>query len=121
MYEVRVRKCFWAVHGLRLPDGSVEPLHGHNWQVEAVFRGSSLDDCGLLVDFTAVQQALAEVLEPLAGRNLGEVPELGGGNPTAELLARHVYERLHGRLGSQAALTAVHVEEAEGCVAAYSA
>ncbi len=97
----------------------MEPLHGHNWRVEAVFQGPSLDSCGLLVDFTAVQEALAGVLDPLAGRNLGEVPELGGANPTAELLARHVHQRLAGRLGPQAALAAVHVEEAEGCVAVY--
>jgi hypothetical protein len=51
VYEVLVESSFVARHGIRLPDGTVEPDHEHDWRVTARFIGEELDDCGLLVDF----------------------------------------------------------------------
>lgn len=119
MYEVRVRAGFSAVHQVRLHDGRLEPLHGHDWRAEAVFRGPALDRMGMLVDFMAAEEALGEVLKQLHHQNLNEVPLLAGLNPTAEHVARRICEQLQARLGPEAPLAGVWVEEAPGCVAAY--
>lgn len=120
MYEVRVQAWFSAAHQVRLYDGQLEPLHGHDWQVEAVFRGPALDRIGVLVDFVAVQNALREVVAGLNHTNLNEAPLLAGLNPTAEHVARRVFEQLQDRLGREAPLTGVWVREAPGCIAAYT-
>lgn len=119
MYEVRVRAGFSAAHQLRLYDGSLEPIHGHDWKVEAVFRGPELDGIGVLTDFVPVQKALAEVLGGLHHQNLNDAPLLGGKNPTAEHVARVVFEQLRERLPA-APLLAVYVEEAPGCIAGFA-
>lgn len=119
MYEVRVQAGFSAAHQVRMYDGRLEPLHGHDWEVEAVFRGPGLDRIGVLVDFVAVQEALREVVAGLDHTNLNEAPLLAGLNPTAEHVARRVFEELQGRLGAETPLVGVWVCEAPGCRAGY--
>jgi 6-pyruvoyltetrahydropterin/6-carboxytetrahydropterin synthase len=120
MYEVRVQAGFIATHQVRLYDGELEPLHEHDWQVEAVLRGPDLDRIGVLVDFVAVQNALREVVAGLEHVNLNKAPLLAGLNPTAEHLARRIFERLQARLGADAPLIGVTVREAPGCFATYA-
>lgn len=100
-------------------DGTLEPIHGHDWMVEAVFRGPELDRIGVLIDFVAAERALADLVAGLHHTSLNEAPLLQGLNPTAEHVARRVFEELQVRLGDAAPLASVHVTEAPGCVAAY--
>lgn len=119
MYEIRVQARFSAAHQVRLHDGQLEPLHGHDWKVEAVFRGPQLDRIGVLVDFVAAETALREVVSGLHHSNLNEAPLLSGLNPTAEHVARQVFHQLTILLGPDTPLFAVRVREAPGCTAAY--
>lgn len=119
MYEVRVQGRFSAVHALRLPGGVVEPVHGHDWKVEAVFRGIQLDGAGLLIDFDQASVVLDEVLSELNYANLNSRSEFVEANPSAERVARLIFDRLRGQLGQQAPLSAVYVEEAPGCIAGF--
>lgn len=121
MYEVRVQAGFSAVHQVRMYDGELEPIHGHDFKAEAVFRSRDLDRIEVLIDFVAARDALREVAKRLDHRNLNNVSLLRGTNPTAEVVARCIYELLREALGSQAPLAAVYVEEAPGCVAGYLA
>lgn len=119
MYEVRVESTFCAAHRLRMHDGVVEPLHGHDWKVEAIFRGDALDGADVLVDFVVVEQALQRVVAPLHHTVLNDLKSFAGMNPSAELVARHICERLQTELGAEVPLAAVFVREAPGCVAGY--
>ncbi len=119
MFEVRVQARFCATHQVRLYDGELEPLHGHDWRVEAVFRGPKLDEIGVLVDFVLVEQTLREIVARFHHGNLNDVPELADRSPTAECVARRVFALLQGELGPDVPLAGVAVEEAPGCVAAY--
>ncbi len=119
MYEVRVQGRFSAVHQLRLYDSTLEALHGHDWKVEAVFRGPQLDTIGVLIDFTAASAALEQVLAELQYADLNRAALLKGANPTTELVARIIFENLRERLGSSSPLWAVYVEEAPGCIAGF--
>ena len=117
VYEVTVEASFVARHGIRLPDGTVEPSHEHDWRVTARFVGSQLDACGLLVDFDAVKAALVQVLAPLRGADLNRTPALHGLNPTAENVAHVILEGLFERCGRDPRLFSVTVTEAPGCAA----
>jgi 6-pyruvoyltetrahydropterin/6-carboxytetrahydropterin synthase len=87
--------------------------------VEVVFRGAELDQIGVLLDFVKVEEALRGVVAGLHQSYLNEAPLLAGLNPTAEHVARRVFEELGKRLGPGAPLEAVHVREAPGCTAGY--
>jgi 6-pyruvoyltetrahydropterin/6-carboxytetrahydropterin synthase len=119
MYEVSVSGWFAAAHQLRLPDGAVEPLHGHNWRVVATFAGADLDRMEVLVDFTQARARLDEVLKTLHDSNLNELPGFADCNPSTERVACHIADRLVGDLPAGVRLRSVEVEESPGCVARY--
>ena len=95
MYELKVEGAFEAAHQLPGYPGKCARLHGHNWVVEAVVRGETLDGLGMLVDFKTVKRALSEVLDRFDHQFLNELaPFTEGVLPTAENLARIIYEEL---------------------------
>jgi 6-pyruvoyltetrahydropterin/6-carboxytetrahydropterin synthase len=118
-FTATVHRVFSAAHAVRMPDGVLEPLHGHNWEVRVTVAREALDDTGFVVDFHALEASLDEVLRPLHNRNLNEVAELGGLNPTAEHVVLHIVRRL--KVPDGATLDRVEVSEAPGCVAAFRA
>lgn len=119
MYEVSVTGTFCAAHQLRLPDGSLEPLHGHNWAVRVGWAGAALDGMGVLVDFTVVRPRLHAVLAELHDRHLNELPSFAERNPSAEHVARHIAERLAADPQAREHLAWVEVEEEPGCFARF--
>jgi 6-pyruvoyltetrahydropterin/6-carboxytetrahydropterin synthase len=121
MYEVAVEASFSASHQLRLPDGELEPLHGHDWKAEARFQGPELDECGLLVDFNEALGALKEIVQTMHHRHLNELDVFARLNPSAENVARVIFERLHAIGSFDRTLVSVRVSEAPGCVGGYSA
>ena len=119
MFEVSVTSSFSAAHQLRLPDGSAEPLHRHNWRVTVTRAGSVLDEMGVLVDFEILRARLDRLLATLNDQNLNTLPAFAERNPTAENVALHIAERLAVELPAAAVLKCVEVEEAPGCLARY--
>jgi 6-pyruvoyltetrahydropterin/6-carboxytetrahydropterin synthase len=123
VYELSIQTTFSAAHAIRIR-GELEPLHGHNWQVTAVFSGEHLDADGLLVDFHLLERTLLAITAELHNRNLNETPPFSTGtNPTAELVARHLADELFRRLPEtarrNASLSGLTVTEAPGCAATY--
>lgn len=119
MFRVSIQSRFSATHRLRLPNGELEPLHGHDWRVEAHFAREKLDDLGMVIDFELATRHLQEVLEDLNYRDLNAHPSFARVNPTAENVARHIYETVRTR--GLAGIERVSVTEAPGCVATYTA
>ena len=120
MYEVRVQSRFSAAHQVRMYDGELEPIHGHDWLVEAVYRSRELDSISVLIDFVAVEAALEATTREIHQTRLNDAPLLEGDNPTAERVARRIFDRLRTILPS-APLAGVYVHEAPGCIAGYLA
>ena len=117
MFTVIVEGGFSATHQLRLPGGTLEPRHGHDWIVRAHFSRSTLSDAGMVIDFADAQAALRSVIEPLQYADLNSFEPLSGLNPTAEAVAKFIFDRLT-RPGFDS-LRRVEVTEAPGCIAAY--
>ena len=115
MYTLRVGGAFEAAHRVVNYPGKCDRLHGHNWVVEATFQGTQLDELGMLIDFKIAKKALAEILDEFDHYYLNDFPPFKDGvNPTAENLARIIYERLEARTEVQASpaeLTALTVWE----------
>ena len=95
MYTLKVEGAFEAAHRVVNYPGKCDRLHGHNWKVEALVKGTELDELGMLVDFKAIKGALKEALERFDHRFLNELEPFSSGiNPTAENLARIIFEAL---------------------------
>jgi 6-pyruvoyltetrahydropterin/6-carboxytetrahydropterin synthase len=120
MYEVAYEATFCATHTLTRAGQPIEPLHGHDWRVEVVAAGESLDEIGVVLDFERLKEALRDVIARFHYRDLGSDPAFAGRSPSAEVVARVVFEEVRGRLGDEAGrLRRVRVWEAPGCSASY--
>ena len=123
MFGVTVRDHMMVAHSFRGDVfGPAQRLHGATFVVDATFRGESLDDSGILVDIGRAADELRAVLAELSYRNLDDEPAFAGTNSTSEVLARHVADRLAGRiragaLGAAAQVTAIPVTLHESHVA----
>ena len=97
MYKITVSGSFSAAHFLRNYKGKCENLHGHNWKVFVEMEGSKLDDTGLLIDFGIVKTELKAVLELLDHKLINEeVETFEAENPSAENIARYIFEMMKG-------------------------
>lgn len=117
MFEISVTGWFAAAHQLRLLNGALEPLHGHNWRVVVTYEAPALDAMGVVVDFTILRPKLDQILAAMHDRFLNELPAFAGRNPSAENVALAIAEELTRQIPGPAVLTCVEVEEAPGCVA----
>jgi 6-pyruvoyltetrahydropterin/6-carboxytetrahydropterin synthase len=98
MYELKIITEFSAAHNLRNFRGKCEALHGHNWKVEVVVRGSGLDDSGVVLDFAEVKGATKEIMEEIDHRYLNDLPFFTTHNPSSENIARYIFERLQNKI-----------------------
>lgn len=86
---LRVRDKFSAAHFLREYQGKCEKLHGHTFQVEVEIKVNELDRAGIGIDFTEIKKKLAAILPDHTLLN-----EVYAFNPSAENLAREIYQRM---------------------------
>ena len=120
VYEATVERAFRAVHALRLPGGTAEAPHEHTWHVTAAYRSETLEEpMGVVIDFTAVAEALDAVVEACDGLDLNALPAFSGAGPSAERVAEWLAGLLERRLPSGGRLYSITVSEAPGCRAAF--
>jgi 6-pyruvoyltetrahydropterin/6-carboxytetrahydropterin synthase len=110
-FEISTTREFSAAHQLRLYDGSLEPLHGHNWRVRVTVSAASLDPIGVVMDFHELERLVDAVIGPWHNRHLNEIEPFGDGrlNPSAENVAATIAQRL--RLPPRVRLLGVEVWE----------
>lgn len=97
MYELTVSVDFEAAHRIEKYPGKCNRLHGHNWSVEVNVVGTVLNDLGMLIDFRELKQEVNAVIMQLDHIYLNEMPAFQEQNPTAENIARYIYEELEKR------------------------
>ena len=93
MYEITVKKTFSAAHTLDI-GGKRENLHGHNFKVEVTIASEKLNEDGLVLDFRVLKKWTNEILEDLDHTFLNDLPPFSKMSPTAENIARFIYNRL---------------------------
>jgi 6-pyruvoyltetrahydropterin/6-carboxytetrahydropterin synthase len=89
---------FEAAHLLpRVPSGhKCARLHGHSFRVELACAGPVDEATGWFIDFQRLHDAWKPLYDALDHRYLNEVPGLE--NPTSEILARWIWERVRPAL-----------------------
>ena len=123
MYELTVRGEFESAHQIVGYEGKCRRLHGHNWSVEAVVKGRELDRLGMLIDFKVLKAALNAVLDEFDHQYLNELPAFESMNPTAENLARVIFERMSASTifeRSSARMSAIKIFETPRSCVTYS-
>ena len=94
MYELTVKSEFEAAHHIKNYSGKCARLHGHNWAVEAIVQGDTLNELGILIDFKILKSALNKVLDEFDHQYLNELEMFADKNPTAENIAKEIYDKL---------------------------
>ena len=124
MYEVSVDETFAAAHNLRNYKGKCEDLHGHNYKVRVTLAGKELTTTGLLYDFVHLKQVIQGVIRSLDHKYLNEFPPFDTLNPSAENIARYIYDRTAKQLPKSpngAGIASITVWETETTAATYRA
>jgi 6-pyruvoyltetrahydropterin/6-carboxytetrahydropterin synthase len=71
-------------------------LHGHSFRCEVAVRGEVNHETGWFIDYADMTDAFEPLRKKLDHYYLNEIGGLE--NPTSEMLARWIWERLEGRL-----------------------
>jgi 6-pyruvoyltetrahydropterin/6-carboxytetrahydropterin synthase len=103
--------------------GAVADPHAHDYVVTITVRGT-VDDDGFVVDLIALDRLLAEHVAVLDGGDLNQtIPDVAAGRlqPSTEVIARWLWERLDGRIPGAARLVRVRVAEGAELAAEYPA
>ena len=89
MYEVRKRLEISAAHKLALNyDSKCTNLHGHNWIIDIYLRSETLNENGMIMDFTHIKNKITDKLDH---KVINEVVDF---NPTAENMAKYICDEL---------------------------
>ncbi|MBW2599664.1 MAG: 6-carboxytetrahydropterin synthase QueD [Deltaproteobacteria bacterium] len=120
MYEITVTKTFSAAHTLDI-GGERENLHGHNFKVEATVASEELNVDGLVLDFRVLKKWVNEILEDLDHTFLNDLPPFSNMSPTAENIARFIYNRLEKKTVPMGlGISGIAVWESENSKAVYT-
>lgn len=131
MHRIARRLSFSYGHRLLDYDGKCAHPHGHNATVEIELSGDDLDARGMVCDFGEVKRRLSNFIDreldhrmilrrddPLVAalESVGEHPFIMEANPTAENLAKLLFETA---LALDLPVTAVRLWETENSFAEY--
>lgn len=107
MYYIQKSFEISASHRLELDyESKCTSLHGHNWIITVFCKSETLNQNGMVVDFSHIKQNITNKLDH---KNMNEVVDF---NPTAENLAFWIWSQIPS-------CYKVSVQESEGNVAIY--
>ena len=113
--EIFKEFTFEAAHRLpNVPAGhKCARLHGHSYNVSVHIAGPIGDDSGWVRDFADLSCAMRPVLDQLDHYYLNEIAGLE--NPTSEVLARWIWDRVHRRSRSSRRLWCARRAPRDAC------
>ena len=114
MFTISVERHFQASHQLILPDGSKEPVHFHDWVVTANLRSEKLNNMGVVMDFRALGAMVDRTVVGFNNKALESIGYFQQNNPSAENVAKYIYEKLLIELPEGVKLQNVRVVEEPG-------
>lgn len=94
MFKIAVKGKFSAAHYVRGYKGDCAGGHGHNFEVEVTVAREKLDHLGIAIDFRILKRRLGKVLKTLDHKNLNQLAFFRRRNPTAEMIACYIHDKL---------------------------
>jgi len=120
MYEIDIEREFSAAHFLKGYQGNCSALHGHNWKVQVFVKAAKLDAIGIALDFRKLKKELDAILLEFDHRDLSVLEFFKDSNPTSEMIAKVIYEKLKPLIDDgNASVSRVRVCESPGSGATY--
>jgi len=119
MFTISVERHFRASHQLTLPDGSKEPVHDHDWVVTADLSSEKLNNMGVVMDFRALKAMIDKTVAGFNNKALESIGYFQQNNPSAENVAKYIYEKLLIELPEGVKLQNVRIVEEPGCSAMF--
>jgi 6-pyruvoyltetrahydropterin/6-carboxytetrahydropterin synthase len=131
MYRVSREIDFCYGHRLLNYQGKCRHLHGHNGRAVVTIESPQLDPCGMVLDFSEIKRVLSAWIDESLDhrmilhrddpavpvlRQLNEPLYLMDANPTAENIARLIFERA---VAAGFPVVEVRLWETPHCFAAY--
>jgi 6-pyruvoyltetrahydropterin/6-carboxytetrahydropterin synthase len=110
MFEITIEETFAAGHALRNYRGKCENVHGHNYRCQVTVEGEQLDGIGLLVDFVELKRVVHSVLDRMDHQWLNDWPPFDKLNPSAENMAKFIYDEVASGLGTRPGVRVAHVK-----------
>lgn len=121
MFDVEIRRTFSAAHQLNGYDGDCRNLHGHNYSVVVHVAAEKLNEIGIALDFKLLKAALDDIISKYDHHNLSELDEFQRVNPTSEVLAKVIYEKMSAKLNDgNIRVSSVKIGESENSAITYS-
>ncbi len=120
MFTISIETSFWASHQLVLPEGSKEPVHHHNWLVSADVSSDKLNSMAVVMDFQELKAMVDDIVSEFDNMALNEISFFRQNNPSAENVAKYIYEKLRAKLPEGVKLQNIRVVEEPGCAANFS-
>ncbi len=119
MFTIRVETHFQASHRLTLPDGSIELAHDHDWLVTVDVSSEKLDRMGLVMSFQKLKALIDETIGDFDHTAMNTISYFKQNNPSAENVAKYIYDRLQVKLPEGVKLRSIRVVEEPGCSAEF--
>jgi 6-pyruvoyltetrahydropterin/6-carboxytetrahydropterin synthase len=119
MFTISVEKHFRASHQLTLPDGSKESVHQHDWVVTADVSSEKLNNMGVVMDFQALKAMMDKTVCGFENSALESIGYFQQNNPSAENVAKYIYDKLRIELPKGVKLRNIRVAEEPGCSAKF--
>jgi len=98
MYYLTIKEHFDAAHFLRNYQGKCANMHGHRWVCHVTVKGNEVDECGMVIDFGEIKALVRGIIIPLDHHTLNEIKPFTIVNPTAELIAKYIYNQIKQEL-----------------------
>ena len=119
MFTISIETNFWASHQLALPNGLKEPLHSHNWLVTAEVISDKLNSMAVVMNFQTLKDMVDNIVDEFGNTSLNEFSYFQKNNPSAENVAKYIYEELKPKLTKDVKLRCISVVEQPGCSARF--
>lgn len=119
MFTISVERHFQASHQLTMPDGSKEPIHDHDWVVTVILSSEKLNNMGIVMDFQALKAMIDKTIAGFDNKPLESIGYFQQNNPSAENVAKYIYDKLLTKLPEGVKLQNVRVVEEPGCSATF--
>ena len=120
MYNLSIETTFSAAHYINGHEGQCGRLHGHNWKVLVEVCTDQLNDIGMAIDFHHLNELTRVVLKKFDHQYINDIPIFKEMNPTAENLARYIYEQIEVKLPEGIKMKQVSLWEGEKYRVQYS-